>query len=85
VNIASTKIDSLLLCAEAVEWIAREQRGFDFFYFAKPLKKAAVTLKFVKGAPIFNSERRRQLFREHWHKTDPQRQVGIIRFAGDAQ
>jgi hypothetical protein len=35
-------IDRLLLCAEAVQWVAREQRGFTFYYFAVPVPKDAL-------------------------------------------
>jgi hypothetical protein len=76
-------IDRLLLCAEAVGWIAREQRGFTIYYFAVPVPKDALVLKFLKGAPVFNRERRRQIFRDHWRQADEPRHNGIIKFAGD--
>lgn len=79
------EVDRLMLCAEAARWIAREQRGFDTYYFALPNVKDALVLRFEKGAPVFNKVRRRQSFREHWEKADPQRTVGIRKFAGGAQ
>jgi hypothetical protein len=75
-------IDKLLLCAEAAQWIAREQRGFTVYYFAVPLPQDALVLKFQMGAPIFNRERRRQKLREFWAAEDEPRSVGIAKFAG---
>jgi hypothetical protein len=84
-ELAEVEVDRLLLCAEAVKWVAREQRGFSMYYFAVPLPRDALTLKFHKGAPIFNRERRRQTFREHWAAADEPRLSGISKFAGAAE
>lgn len=75
-------VDRLLLCAEAAKWIAREQRGFEVYYFGVSNVRDALVLKFLKGAPIFNKARRRQALREHWARSDHQRMGGIIKFAG---
>jgi hypothetical protein len=85
VDLSEDAIDRLLLCAEAVKWIAREQRGFAVYYFAVPLPRDALILKFQIGAPIFNRERRRQLLREHWAAVDEPRLSGISKFAGGVQ
>ena len=76
------EVDRLMLCAEAAAWIARDQRGFETYYFAVPNVKDALVLKFQKGAPIFNKVRRRELFRNHWAKYDLPRSTGIKKFAG---
>lgn len=83
-EVTEENVDRLLLCAEAVKWIAREQRGFATYYFAVPVPKDALVMKFNRGAPIFNRERRRQLFRDHWEAEDQPRYSGIVKFAGDA-
>lgn len=84
VQIDAADVDKLMLCAEAAKWAVREQRGFEIFYFALPGMKDALVLKFEKGAPIFNKERRRQYFREYWEANDQQRLTGIKKFAGGA-
>lgn len=81
-ELAEETIDRLLLCAEAAGWVAREQRGFNVYYFAVPLPQDALVLKFHKAAPIFNRERRRQMFREAWATSDHPRLTGIAKFAG---
>jgi len=78
------EVDRLMLCAEAAKWVAREQRGFEIYYFALPGVKDALVLKFEKGAPIFNKGRRRQTLRDHWKSCDQPRHAGIIKFAGGA-
>lgn len=84
VNFQVAEVDQLMLCAEAAKWVAREQRGFDVYFFALPNVKDALVLKFETGAPIFNKARRRQAFREYWREHDPQRVGGIAKFAGGA-
>lgn len=81
-DLTEDAIDRLLLCAEAAQWVAREQRGFAVYYFAVPLPQDALVLKFQKGAPIFNRERRRQSLRASWAATDQPRLTGIAKFAG---
>jgi hypothetical protein len=77
----SREIDSMLLCAEAAKWVAREQRGFYVYFFALP-NEDALTIRFKKGDNLFNKGRRRQEFRDHWKKNDQQRASGISKFAG---
>lgn len=83
-NIDVDEIDRLLLCAEAAEWIARDQRGFNIFYFALPAQKDALILRFQKGSPVANKLRRRQLLRAYWENNDKLRYSGIVKFAGAA-
>ena len=78
-------VDRLMLCAEAVGWAAREQRGFSTYYFAVPVPRDALVLKFHRGSPIFNRERRRQSFRDHWARLDQSRHSGIVKFAGEGK
>jgi hypothetical protein len=74
------EIDRWLLCAEAAGWVAREQRGFNVYFFAKPVPDALV-LKLTEKAPIKNRIRRRAVIREHWKEVDEPRYLGIVKYA----
>ncbi|MBR0553647.1 retron St85 family effector protein [Stakelama marina] len=85
IEMSVEEVDRLMLCAEAAHWIVKETRGFNDYYFALPNVRDALVLKFDKGAPIFNKERRRQAFREHWRTEDLARFNGIQKFAQAAR
>lgn len=74
------EIDRWLLCAEAAGWVAREQRGFSIYFFARPVRDSLV-LKLSDIAPIKNRVRRRAVIREHWKRVDEPRYRGIVKFA----
>lgn len=76
------EIDRWLLCAEAVGWIAREQRGFEFYFFARPVADA-LHVKWAGDPSMKNRARRRAEIREHWKATDAPRYRGIVKFAED--
>ena len=75
-------VDRLMLCAEAAEWVAKEQRGFNFYYLSLPVTTDALILKYQKKTPISESLRRKEYYREHWKVADPARFAGIVKFAG---
>lgn len=83
VVITEKRIDRLMLCAEAALWVSRETRGWDKFYFARPAKRDALSVKFKDKSKLFNRARRRQILRSHWEDNDPLRFGGIIKHAGD--
>jgi len=77
---ADDEIDRWLLCAEAVGWIAREQRGFEFYFFARPVSDA-LNVKWKGDPGLKDRARRKAAIREYWKATDEQRYRGIVKFA----
>jgi hypothetical protein len=78
---SANEIDSYLLCAESVDWIKKDKKGTNTFFFARPGRDAA-SFRFKDTIPERDRLRRRQYVREYWRSTDPERFRGIVQWLG---
>ncbi|MCA3154901.1 MAG: hypothetical protein ING30_07705 [Burkholderiales bacterium] len=81
INKTQIEIDSYLLCAESVDWIKKDKKGVNTFFFARPGRDAA-SFRFKDTVPNKDRVRRRQTVREHWRSVDPERYRGIVQWLG---
>jgi hypothetical protein len=77
------QIDAYLLCAESVDWVKKDKKGVNTYFFARPVKDAA-RLVLKDSAPVRDKIRRRQSLREYWKAVDPDRYRGIVKWMGGA-
>jgi hypothetical protein len=77
------KINSYLLCAEAVEWISSDKKGANTYYFSRSLKRDAAQYIFRSDVPEKNKVVRRLSIRAFWEDNDPDRFRGIVKYSGE--
>ena len=82
VDFSSAHVHCYLLCAIALDWIAKVSRGTKDYYVAKLSNVDAVSFQMKADAKVKDRARRRLLIREHWKSTDQPRDRAINHVVG---
>lgn len=81
-SISDRSTGAYLLCAEAVGWIEKRNKGFKEYLISRGGQDAALFVA-PEDAEVKDRKRRRTLIREHWEKNDPARLRAILEGVGE--